>query len=244
MLMKLFIFFVLLMHSVNVNASELPNFLSYSILNNINMYTLFHQKIFFIVFLSFFPVLILLTTSFTRIIIILSLLRNALGIPYLPPNQILFSMSIFLTFFIMSPTIDKIYKESYLPLHENKIQINEAVIKGIKPMHDFMLHQTRKSDLLLFYNLSHIKNTCYKNNVPLIILIPAFITSELKTAFQIGFTIFIPFLIIDLVVSSVLIALGMMMVPPSTVALPFKLILFVLIDGWKLIFSSLVESFY
>lgn len=185
-----------------------------------------------------------MTTSFTRIIIVLGLLRNALGTPTAPPNQILLGLALFMTFFVMSPVFDKIYQNAYLPFSEEKITIEVALSEGAKPLRQFMLQQTRQPDLALFSRLANDKEYQTQADVPLRILVPAFITSELKTAFQIGFMLFIPFLIIDLVVASVLMALGMMMVPPATVAMPFKLMLFVLVDGWQLILGSLAQSFF
>ena len=172
------------------------------------------------------------------------LLRNALGTPSAPPNQVLLGLALFLTFFIMSPVIDKIYTEAYQPFSESKISVDVALEKGAQPLKEFMMRQTREADLALFARLGNTGPLQGPEAVPLRILLPAYVTSELKTAFQIGFTIFIPFLIIDLVIASVLMALGMMMVPPATIALPFKLMLFVLVDGWQLLVGSLAQSFY
>ncbi|XBC44656.1 MAG: flagellar type III secretion system pore protein FliP [Buchnera aphidicola (Schlechtendalia peitan)] len=207
-------------------------------------WTLPLQILVFITSLTFIAPAILMMTSFSRIIIVFSLLRNALGTPYSPPNQILLGLSLFLTFFIMSPVFNKIYTDAYLPFVENKINMNVAIEKGIKPLHKFMIKQTRENDLVFFSKLAHMSSYSNKEEVPMRVLLPSFVTSELKTAFQIGFTIFIPFLIIDLVVASVLMALGMMMVPPSTISLPFKLMLFVLVDGWQLLITSLTQSFF
>ena len=182
--------------------------------------------------------------TFTRIIIVLSLLRLALGTQSSPPNQVLLGLALFLTFFVMSPVIDKVYTEAYVPFSEDKISIIEAGEKASVPLKTFMLHQTREADLALFVQVSDGEELQSRDNVPLKILVPAYITSELKTAFQIGFIIFIPFLIIDLVVSSVLMAMGMMMLSPMIISLPFKLMLFVLVDGWHLIIGSLTQSFY
>lgn len=201
------------------------------------------QVLVLLTFLTFIPAVLLMMTSFTRIIIVFGLLRNALGTPYAPSNQILIGLALFLTFFIMSPVFEKIYQESYLPFSENKITMEVAIEKGIPPLKKFMLHQTRETDLKLFAKLANISSFVSEDEIPMRIVLPSFITSELKTAFQIGFTILIPFLIIDLVVASVLMALGMMMVPPSTISLPFKLMLFVLVDGWSLLISSLTQSF-
>ena len=194
--------------------------------------------------LSFLPAALLMMTGFTRIIIVLGLLRSAMGTAMSPPNHVLIGLALFLTFYTMSPVFDKIYADAYKPLSEGSIQFETAVERAAGPLRTFMLHQTRENDLSLFANLAKQPALDDPSQVPLRILVPAFITSELKTAFQIGFTIFIPFLIIDLVVASVLMALGMMMVPPVTVALPFKLMLFVLADGWNLLMGSLAQSFY
>ncbi len=193
---------------------------------------------------TFIPAVLLMMTGFTRIIIVLGLLRNALGTPTAPPNQVLVGLSLFLTFFVMSPVFSQIYEKAWQPLQENKITMEVALTEGVKPLRAFMLDQTRESDLAMFARIAKTPDIASPEEVPLSILVPAFITSELKTAFQIGFTIFIPFLIIDLVVASILMALGMMMVPPTTIALPFKLMLFVLVDGWQLLVGSLAQSFY
>jgi flagellar biosynthetic protein FliP len=194
--------------------------------------------------LSFLPALLLCMTSFTRILIVLGLLRTALGTMSAPPNQILVGLSLFLTFFVMSPVFDKAYDEAYKPFSEHKISAEQAMTRGIAPFKTFMLRQTRESDLALFAKLANAPQMQGPEEVSLRILLPAFVISELKTAFQIGFTIFIPFLIIDLVVASVLMSMGMMMVPPAGIALPFKLMLFVLADGWQLLIGALAQSFY
>lgn len=193
---------------------------------------------------TFIPAVLLMMTGFTRIIIVLGLMRNALGTPTAPPNQVLVGLSLFLTFFVMSPVFSQIYEKAWQPLQENKITMEVALAEGVKPLRAFMLDQTRESNLAMFARIAKTPDIASPEEVPLSILVPAFITSELKTAFQIGFTIFIPFLIIDLVVASILMALGMMMVPPTTIALPFKLMLFVLVDGWQLLVGSLAQSFY
>lgn len=194
--------------------------------------------------LAFLPALVLLMTSFTRIIVVLSLLRTALGTQATPPNQVLLGLSLFLTFFVMSPVLGSVYEQAWAPLAEEEIGFEEAVARGTGPFREFMLAQTREPDLALFARLAETGAVQGPEDLPMRVLVPSFVTSELKTAFQIGFTIFIPFLIIDLVVASVLMSLGMMMVPPATISLPFKLMLFVLVDGWQLIVGSLAESFY
>lgn len=193
--------------------------------------------------LSFLPALLLLMTGFTRIVIVLSLLRQALGTPTAPPNQVVIGLSLFLTFFVMSPTLDRVYEQAYAPLAANEIGFQEALARGEGPMRDFMLRQTRQADVELFSRMARLPEGTPGAEVPMRVLVPAFVTSELKSAFQIGFLVFVPFLIIDLVVASVLMSLGMMMLSPVLVALPFKLMLFVLADGWNLLMGSLAASF-
>lgn len=207
-------------------------------------YTLSLQTLLLLTSLTFLPALLLMMTGFTRIIIVLSLLRQALGTQSTPPGQVLIGLALFLTFFVMGPVFDKIYAEAYQPFAENRISMQEAMENGAEPLKAFMLKQTREADLALFIKMSQSEAPETAKDVSLRVLIPAFMTSELKTAFQIGFAIFIPFLIIDMVVASVLMAMGMMMVSPVIVALPFKLMLFVLVDGWQLILGSLAQSFY
>jgi len=193
--------------------------------------------------LSFLPAMLLLMTSFTRIVIVLSLVRQALGLQSSPPNQVIIGIALFLTFFVMSPTFDRLYVEAYQPYSEQRATLEEAVASGSAPLREFMLRQTRDSDLGLFARIARYEPTSGEEAVPMRILIPAFVISELKTAFQIGFMVFVPFLLIDLIVASVLMSMGMMMLSPVLVALPFKLILFVLADGWNLLIGSLVQSF-
>ena len=206
-------------------------------------YTLSIQTLLTLTALTFIPAALLMMTSFTRIIIVLSLLRHALGTQTSPPNQVLVGLSLFLTIFIMTPVLDKIYVDAYQPLSENKISFIEALDRGAVPLRGFMLKQTREADIGLFARLANVPKLESANDVPMRVLIPAFVTSELKTAFQIGFIIFIPFLIVDMVVASVLMSMGMMMMSPVMVSLPFKLMLFVLVDGWHLLLGSLVMSF-
>ena len=207
-------------------------------------YSLSLQTLILLTSLTFLPAALLMMTGFTRIIIVLSLLRQALGTQSSPPNQVLIGLALFLTFFVMSPVLDKIYTEAYPPYSENRISLQEAMDKGAQPLKTFMMKQTREADIALFMKMSETPAVQGPEDVPLRVLVPAFITSELKTAFQIGFAIFIPFLIIDMVVASVLMSMGMMMVSPAIVSLPFKLMLFVLVDGWQLLLGSLVQSFY
>jgi flagellar biosynthetic protein FliP len=205
-------------------------------------YTLSLQTLLLLTSLSFLPALLLMMTGFTRIIIVLSLLRQALGTPTSPPNQVLIGLSLFLTLFVMSPVLERINADAYQPFSENKIGLTTALEKGSVPLREFMLKQTREGDLSLFTRLSgqSVENA---RETPMKILIPAYVTSELKTAFQIGFLVFIPFLIIDMAVASVLMSMGMMMVSPAMVSLPFKLMIFVLVDGWALLIGSLAQSF-
>lgn len=201
------------------------------------------QTLLFFTALSFLPALLLLMTGFTRIVIVLSLVRQALGTQAAPPNQVVVGLSLFLTMFVMGPTLDKVYDQAYKPFAANQIAFDEALKRGEVPMREFMLKQTRQSDLALFSRLAKLDAAVKPAEVPLRVLVPAFVTSELKSAFQIGFLIFIPFLVIDMVVASVLMSLGMMMLSPVLVALPFKLMLFVLADGWNLLLGSLAASF-
>jgi flagellar biosynthetic protein FliP len=225
-------------------SAGLPAFTSTPSSGGGQTYTLSLQTLLLLTSLSFLPAALLMMTSFTRIIIVLSLLRHALGTQSSPPNQVLIGLALFLTLFVMGPTFDKIYVEAYQPLAENRIQMQEALDKGAVPLRAFMLKQTRESDLALFVKMSRSAAPKTAADIPMRVLIPAYITSELKTAFQIGFAVFIPFLIIDMVVASILMAMGMMMVSPAIVALPFKIILFVLVDGWNLLLGSLAQSFY
>ena len=201
------------------------------------------QTLLFFTALSFLPAILLMMTGFTRIVIVLSLLRQALGTQSAPPNQVVIGLSLFLTLFVMGPTLDRVYNEAYKPYTENTLGFEAAVAKAEVPMRQFMLKQTRQSDFALFARLARLPAEVTAETAPMRVLVPAFVTSELKSAFQIGFMIFIPFLVIDIVVSSVLMSLGMMMLSPVLVALPFKLMLFVLADGWNLLIGSLAASF-
>ncbi|MCL2021686.1 MAG: flagellar type III secretion system pore protein FliP [Betaproteobacteria bacterium] len=206
-------------------------------------YTLTIQTLLTLTALSFIPASLLLMTSFTRIIIVFSLLRHAMGTQTAPPTQVLVALALFLTFFIMAPVADQVYDEAYLPLSEGEINIMQAAERASVPVKAFMLKQTRESDLALFASLAKVDHIEKPTDVPMRIAIPAYVTSELKTAFQIGFVVFIPFLVIDMVVASLLMSMGMMMMSPIMVSLPFKIILFVLVDGWQLLIGSLVKSF-
>ena len=193
--------------------------------------------------LTFLPALLLMTTSFTRIIIVFAILRQALGLQQSPSNQILIGMSLFLSLFIMGPVWNEANQQALQPYLNQEIGSKEALAKITKPFHHFMLSQTRESDLKLFIDIANIDNLQTAQDVPLTVLIPSFITSELKTAFQIGFILFIPFLVIDIVVASVLMAMGMMMLSPLIISLPFKLMLFVLVDGWAMLMGTLAASY-
>lgn len=201
------------------------------------------QTLLFFTALSFLPAVLLMMTSFIRIVIVLSLLRQALGTQASPPNQVIVGLSLFLTLFVMGPTLDRVYETAYKPYSENSISFEEALTRGEIPMREFMKAQTRQADFELFARLANLGPEVTVDDAPLRVLVPAFVISELKTAFLIGFMIFIPFLVIDLIVASLLMSLGMMMLSPVLVALPFKLMLFVLADGWNLLIGSLAASF-
>ena len=193
--------------------------------------------------LSLAPSILIMMTSFTRIIVVLSFMRGALATQQMPPNQVLVGLALFLTFFTMSPYLDQVNKQALQPYIAGAIGQEEAIDTALKPMREFMFKQTRENDLALFVNLSETSRPNSQEDIPTSTLIPAFIISELKTAFQIGFLIYIPFIVIDMVVASTLMSMGMMMVPPVMISLPFKLLLFILVDGWHLIVRSLVISF-
>lgn len=194
--------------------------------------------------LTFLPAALMMMTSFTRIVIVLSILRQALGTMNTPSNQIIIGLSLFMTLFIMMPVFDRVYVEAVEPYMQDKVNFFQGVERAEVPFREFMLRQTRDDDLTLFAQIAGKAELDTPEKVPFSLLVPAFVTSELKTAFQIGFMLFIPFLIIDLVVASVLMSMGMMMLSPMIISLPFKIMLFVLIDGWSLIMGSLANSFY
>jgi flagellar biosynthetic protein FliP len=201
------------------------------------------QVFLIISFLSFLPALLIMVTSFTRIVVVLSFLRQAIGGQQIPPNPVIIGLSLFLTFFVMSPTVDDVAKNAVGPFLDKKMTAQQAVSAAAPPLRNFMLKQTREKDIALFLNIAKLKTPATAGELPMRVVVPAFAISELKTAFEIGFLIFLPFLIIDVVVSSVLLSMGMMMLPPVLVSLPFKLLLFVLVDGWNLVVGSLVRSF-
>ena len=234
---------LLLLLPLPVLAQAMPALTSTPAGGGGTQYSLSIQTLLLLTSLSFLPAVVLMMTSFTRIIIVMSLLRHAMGTQTSPPNQVMIGLSLFLTFFIMSPVIDKVYTEAWQPLSENRISFNEALDRATVPVKGFMLKQVREPDLNLFSKLAKTPRVDKAEELPMRVVIPAFVTSELKTAFQIGFIVFIPFLIIDMVVASVLMSMGMMMMSPAIVALPFKIMLFVLVDGWNLLIASLVQSF-
>ncbi|MFA0888271.1 MAG: flagellar type III secretion system pore protein FliP [Synergistales bacterium] len=201
------------------------------------------QVLLLLTILSMAPAIALMTTCFTRILVVLGFLKSAMGIQQLPPNQVLVALALFLTFFIMRPTWEKIYADAYKPLQEGRIGTEQAYERGIRPLREFMFRQTREKELSLMISLSDMKRPEKPDDVPTVVLMPAFLISELKTAFQMGVVLFIPFLVIDMIVSSVLMAMGMIMLPPMLVSLPFKVLLFVLADGWDLLVVGLVKSF-
>jgi flagellar biosynthetic protein FliP len=201
------------------------------------------QILFLLTVLTLAPALLILTTSFTRIVVVLSFLRQALGTQQIPSNQVLLGLSLFMTFFTMGPVFNNINQNALQPYLNNQLEQGPALEKALEPMRDFMFRQTREKDLALFVYLSKTPRPKTPADVPTLVLIPAYVTSELKIAFEMGFIIYIPFLIIDMVVASTLMSMGMLMLPPVTISLPFKILLFIMIDGWHLIVRSLVTSF-
>ena len=206
-------------------------------------YTFSLEALLLLTSLTFLPAAMLMMTAFTRIVIVLSLLRQAMGTMTAPPNQVIVGLSLFLTFFVMAPVFDKVYETAWRPYADNQISLVEAADRGAQPFKSFMLKQTRQEDLALFVRLAKIPALNAPEDTPLKVLVPAYVISEIKTAFTIGFIVFIPFLIIDMVVASVLMSMGMMMLSPVLVSLPFKIMLFVLADGWNLLIASLVATF-
>ncbi|MBP7072390.1 MAG: flagellar type III secretion system pore protein FliP [Clostridia bacterium] len=201
------------------------------------------QILFILTIISLAPSILIMLTSFTRIIIVLSFTRNALGTQQMPPNQVLIGLALFLTFFIMSPVITEINENAFTPFTNGEITQEAAIEKAEEPIRNFMFKYTREKDLALFLNLSQVKQPLAMIDIPTSALIPAFIISELKTAFEIGFFLYIPFLMIDMIVSSTLMSMGMMMLPPIMISMPFKILLFVMVDGWNLIVRSLILGF-
>jgi flagellar biosynthesis protein FliP len=202
------------------------------------------QILFLMTILSLAPAILILTTAFTRIIIVLHFLRQAIGTPQMPPAQVMIGLAMFLTFFIMAPVWSRVNDEALQPYLNEKMALQEAYDKGVVPLREFMFKQTREEDLALFVKLADHEKPKTRADVPTHALIPAFALSELRTGFQIGFVLFIPFIIIDMVIASVLMSMGMMMLPPMMISLPFKLLLFILVDGWHLIVGSIINSFH
>ena len=201
------------------------------------------QILIWLTILTLAPSILIMTTCFVRLVVVLALTRQALGAGTLPPNQVITSLALILTFFIMAPTFNEINEKALQPYMKNQITQQAALDRGIEPIRNFMFKQTHEKELALFVRMAKIEKPKTKEDVPTFVLLPSFILSELKTAFTIGFVVYLPFLVIDIVVSSVLVSMGMMFLPPSMIALPFKLIMFVMVDGWYLIVKSLVESF-
>jgi flagellar biosynthetic protein FliP len=201
------------------------------------------ELLLFLTLLSILPAILIMTTCFTRIVVVLSFLRQALGTPQVPPTQVIIGLSLFITLFVMSPVIDKIYADAYQPYTKKEINAEEAFNRAGVPLKEFMLKQTREKDLALFLKMSKSERPATPMDLPMRVVIPAFAIGELKKAFEIGFLIFLPFLVIDMVVASVLLSMGMMMLPPIMISMPFKLLLFVLVDGWGLLIGSLVGGY-
>ncbi len=202
------------------------------------------QILFLMTILSLAPAILILTTAFTRIVVVLHFLRQAMGTQQVPPSQVLIGLAMFLTFFVMAPTWSRVNTDALQPYLDKKISLEQAYEKGVEPVREFMLRQTREEDLALFVKLANVDKPKNRDDVPLHALIPAFAISELRIGFQIGFLLFIPFLVIDMVISSILLSMGMMMLPPVLISMPFKILLFILVDGWHLIVRSLLESFH
>ena len=237
------LFLVLLSPTLAWAAPGIPAFSSTPGPGGGTSYTFSIEALLLLTALTFLPAVLLMMTAFTRIVIVLSLLRQAMGTMTAPPNQVIVGLSLFLTFFVMAPVFDKIHETAWKPYSEDQISLVEAADRGARPLKAFMLKQTRQEDLALFIRLAKVPPLIAPEEAPLKVVVPAFVISELKTAFQIGFIVFIPFLIIDMVVASVLMSMGMMMLSPMLVSLPFKIMLFVMADGWSLLIASLVQTF-
>lgn len=246
---RVFYFAVLLVFGLSSSAIAAPVFPIPQI--NVGMQTASNpqevatsmQILFILTILSLAPSILIMMTSFTRIIVVLSFMRSALGTQQMPPNQVIVGLALFLTFFTMAPYWNQVNQQALQPYLAGTISQEAAMDIGIAPLREFMLKQTRENDLALFVNLSEAPRPAGPEEIPTYVLIPSFIISELKTAFQIGFLIYIPFIVIDMVVASTLMSMGMMMLPPVTISLPFKILLFILVDGWHLVIKSLVTSF-
>ncbi|MBW2609914.1 MAG: flagellar type III secretion system pore protein FliP [Deltaproteobacteria bacterium] len=243
----LFTLFTLFIIASPAYAQQLPPLPSLKIsveqADNPEQVSVLLQILFLLTVLSLAPAIVVMMTSFTRLAIVFSLVRHALGTQQMPPNQILIGLALLLTFFLMSPVYNQINDEALQPYLAEEISQEDAIEKALEPIRKFMFRQTRKKDLALFIDISKSEKPQDYDEIPTIILLSSFVISELKTAFQIGFIIYIPFLVIDMVVASVLLSMGMMMLPPFMVSLPFKLMLFVLIDGWNLLVGSMIRSF-
>lgn len=245
--MVIFMTILVIMMSISVSAAPpipIPKIgLDISTADNPEDVALSIQILFLLTILSLAPALLIMMTSFTRVIIVLSFTRNALGTQQMPPNQVLIGLALFITFFIMSPVITNIDTYAFQPYTKGEITQEQAITKAMDPIREFMLKNVKEKDLALFLNLSQTEQPIKSSDIPTSALIPAFIISELKTAFIIGFYLYIPFIMIDMVVASTLMSMGMMMLPPVMISLPFKLLLFVMVDGWNLVVKSLVMSF-
>lgn len=246
---KMLIFMAILVIVMSISVSAAPPLpipkigLDISAADNPEDVAVSIQILFLLTILSLAPALLIMMTSFTRVIIVLSFTRNALGTQQMPPNQVLIGLALFITFFIMSPVITDINTNAFQPYTKGEITQEQAITKAMDPVREFMIKNVKEKDLALFLNLSQTEQPIKSSDIPTIALIPAFIISELKTAFIIGFYLYIPFIMIDMVVASTLMSMGMMMLPPVMISLPFKLLLFVMVDGWNLVVKSLVMSF-
>lgn len=245
LIFTLFIFAFIMTGALSAHAQvSLPNVnISMGTANTPQEFSKGIQIIIWLTILTLAPSLLIMTTAFTRIVIVLSLVRQAMGTPQLPPSQVIVGLALILTFFVMSPTINEINTKAFQPYMNNKITQQAALKLGTEPLRQFMFKQTDETELALFIRMAKISNPKTRSDVPTYVLLPAFIISELKTAFKIGFMLFIPFIIIDIVVSSILVSMGMLFLPPTMISMPFKIILFVMINGWHLIAQSLVEGF-
>lgn len=240
----IYIFIIVFLPSTGLAAEGLEAFSVKTQADGNQVYSVSIQTLALMTVLTMLPAALMMMTSFTRIIIVLSILRQALGLMQAPSSQTLIGLALFLTFFVMAPVFNKMNNNALQPYLNDSIPLQAAVEKGSKPLRAFMLGQTREADISMFMKIAGDQEYKSKDDIPFTVLVPSFVTSELKTAFQIGFLLFIPFLIIDLVVASVLMSMGMMMLSPMIVSLPFKIMLFVLVDGWNLIMGTLASSFY
>ena len=228
---------------LTASAEAIPALNILEVSDDGTQYSLSLQLLLLMTVLALLPSILILMTSFTRIIIVLSLLRQALGTAQTPPNQVLIGIALFLSLFIMAPVLENVYEDAFMPVQDGEISFMQGIENARIPLQEFMVAQTREQDVLMFMEMAEQPAVEKPEDIPFTVLMPAFITSELKTAFTIGFLIYIPFIIIDLVVASVLMSMGMMMLSPMMISLPFKLLLFVLVDGWGLVTSSLVATF-